>query len=75
MAGVITKGFQAVGGEISGEKSLPLRVTLAQPLKVPLVMVSISSFLVLFSISVLPLSAIANPDLDCLCLLMYYGVY
>ena len=40
------------------------------PLKMPLAMVSISSFLVNFSTFVLPLPAASNPCFDCFCLLM-----
>ena len=47
----------------------------SQLLKTPLAMISILCFFVYFSNFVLPLSAIANPDLDCLCLLMYCVVY
>ena len=47
----------------------------SQLLKLPLAMVSNSSFLVLFSSSVLPILAASNLCLDSCGLLMYYGVY
>ena len=47
----------------------------SQPLKMPLAMVLISSFLMKFSTFVLPMPALFNPCFDLFCLLMYYGVY